>query len=227
MGYMKTLSVNRLNHWNKKLGRPKYRLRSYPSWFKPKRKTYITGKKTFNVKRTVLLSPYNLSDQRVYGALSFNLSQLPNYTEFTALFDQYRINKIKVTMYPHADNSQTPVNATNDFIPLIAFCTDTDDSTAPASVDELNQRSNVRYTKFNKPISIWIKPHVDTEIYRSAVTTGYGNIANAWIDSASSDIPHYGLKWAIMGDSETGLGANSIMKYEIVLQFYCSFRGVI
>lgn len=196
------------------------------SLYRP-RISYTKGNKPFNVKRTVLLTPYNLLDQRTYGALSFNISQLPNYTEFTALFDQYRINKIKVTLYPHANSTETPCNATNDFIPLIAFCEDTDDATTPTSVDDLNQKPNVRYSRFNKPISMWIKPHVATEVYRSTITTGYGNIANAWIDSISSDIPHYGFKWAIMGDSESGVGGNAIMKYEIVVQYYCSFRGVI
>lgn len=34
------------------------------------------------------------------GVFNFSLNDLPNYTEFTALFDQYRIDKIEIEWYP-------------------------------------------------------------------------------------------------------------------------------
>ena len=34
------------------------------------------------------------------GSFNFSLNDLPNYAEFTALFDQYRIDKIELLLYP-------------------------------------------------------------------------------------------------------------------------------
>lgn len=168
----------------------------------------------------------DVKDGRLYGALEFKLSSVAQYGDFTNLFDQYRIDKVLVTFYPLWTGKDVPNNATNAIVPIMCTATDLDDAGVPASLDYLNAKPEVQYHRTDKPFSVWIKPHVDTEIYRSAVTTGYGNAKNVWIDSLSSDIPHYGLKYAILGDGGFGIGSNGLGIMQIVVKYYVSFRRV-
>lgn len=176
--------------------------------------------------RTADVSNINVVDNLMLGAMQFTLSNVAQYTDFTNLFDQYRIDRILVQFFPTWTSKDAPVNATNSFVPTMCVAPDWDDSTVPGSLAELNAKPEVQYHRTDKPFSVWVKPHVDTEIYRTAVTTGYGNMKNAWIDSASSDIPHYGLKYAILGNGAGGVGGNNIGPLQVVVKYFLSFRRV-
>ena len=49
---------------------------------------------------------------------TFALADLPNYTEFTTLFDQYRINAVKLTFIPRLSSADSNPLATVSAIPL-------------------------------------------------------------------------------------------------------------
>lgn len=176
--------------------------------------------------RTADVTTLDVFDNLSFGALQFTLSAVAQYTDFTNLFDQYRIDKILVQFFPTWTSRDAPVSATNAMVPTMCVAPDWDDSTVPGSLAELNAKPEVQYHRTDLPFSVWVKPHVDTEIYRTAVTTGYGNMKNAWIDSASSDIPHYGLKYAIMGNGAGGVGGNRIGMMHVVVKYFLSFRRV-
>jgi hypothetical protein len=72
-------------------------------------------------------------------ALSFSLDQLPNYTDFTNLFDNYSIDMIDITVIPGVNSLQ--VFGVPDF----------DDAVAPGTVNEVLERQNctVSVVSFN------------------------------------------------------------------------------
>ena len=75
----------------------------------------ISPKDQSEANRTTGVQPRTVAIKRTYqattvgtdtgtfkaiGAYDFKLSYLPAYTDFTNLFDQYRIVKVKINLYP-------------------------------------------------------------------------------------------------------------------------------
>lgn len=151
---------------------------------------------------------------------SWNLGQIVNAGEFSSLFDHYSITCIVVKFYLKIDPSaQTPGTAS---YPRLYYCRDYDDATAPASLNELreHQHTQVRVLFPNRPISIKLRPAVLDQVYRGVGTVSYTPVWKQWIDMAQTDVPHYGLKWAI--DDFT----NTNYRVDTETTFYFKCKGV-
>lgn len=147
----------------------------------------------------------------------FQIAQIPNVSEFSNLFDRYMITHIKLKWYLTIDPSaQTAATAS---YPRLFWVPDYDDSTTPASINEIREHARCRDAVLhpNRPIIMNIKPAVLQEVYRGAVTTTYAPKWRTWLDMAVTDCPHYGLKAAI--DDFTNL--NYKLRIEGVMYFRC------
>jgi hypothetical protein len=67
-------------------------------------------------------------------AISFSLDQLPNYTDFTNLFDHYSIDRIELAAVPGVATIQ------------IASCLDLDDAVAPTGIADILERQGASVT---------------------------------------------------------------------------------
>lgn len=138
------------------------------------------------------------------GAFAFTLADVGNVSEFTSLFDQYKILGILVTVKmlnsPDAVNVPNGLSAnTGCYYPTLWYATDYDDNSV-ATVANLREYVRVKHKVLrpNSEIRIFLKPTTLEQVYRTAVTTGYAvNFNRPWLDCAQTDIPHYGLKYAI------------------------------
>lgn len=128
---------------------------------------------------------------------TFQLSDLPNATEFTSLFDQFKLTHVK--MYVHLRKDPGAQSAANAIYPRMYVVRDFTDATTPATIDELRQYSTCqcKVLEPNKRVSFNIKPALLQAAYRSAVSTAYSPVWNRWVDVAYADAPHYGIKYAI------------------------------
>lgn len=150
---------------------------------------------------------------------TYALSQLPSYTEFTALYDQYRIKKILVTWYPSSDgDTSSYVGVTN--APMFHAYRDYDDSSAPTTLADMMQRQGVFTRKFNKPISMTIAPRTLATV--SGVSGAGVGSRTQWLDCADSSLTHYGIKWAISANP----AATNTFYYNIRYKFFLEFKEV-
>jgi len=123
------------------------------------------------------------------GAIATSLSLLPTNTDFTALYDEYRI-----------------VQATsiwNPFGGLFAptwTAIDYDDSTNPASINALRQYETLMVSPSGHRFERTYTPKVAVAAYSGAFTS-FGNVQGMWIDSASTGVQYYGLKYALQADA--------------------------
>lgn len=181
--------------------RYRYKKRKYA------RKTAINrGHELHAYKRYGTTRAYNWSNPTTSldQAFSFYLSDVTNYTDFTNLYDQYRINMVvmKVRMvnvpeaYAQAGSTVTP-NSMNMY-PRIWWTLDYDDTTAE-NWTTLKQRGTAKFKHMNprKDTKIVIRPRPLIQLYNSAIDAGYATHKKCWINCANSDVPHYGLKWSI------------------------------
>lgn len=160
-----------------------------------------------------------------HNSYVFTLSNLPQGTEFTSLYDQYKIYKIKCEFYSDRDLGLYPA-ATNSWGLMFYGAVDHDDGTALSSADDYLQYQNLkmRMVKGGKFATFTFAPHVAQAAYQGAFT-GYANTGAPWIDCSSNQVQHYGLKWglepAVAGDNGTITG-----KLWIVTTMYMRFRSV-
>lgn len=146
-----------------------------------------------------IVSNNNLSEQ--YETYRFALSACLNYTAYTAMWDQYMIQKVVVTWKPirtqmvvTQNEAVAPATFTN--IPSVVYARDHDDLSPVTFAD-----TKVRYGAVEKLATrghaMKIYPATLSEVYKSAISTGYAPKFKTWLDCADSTIPHYGVRLAM------------------------------
>lgn len=199
-----------------------------------KKRTTVRRRKVFRRKRTIMDNvPHSFMRQATITQVTGNIVHAPylnaerfdgllnliNYTEFSNLYDQFMLTKVKVEFFMQVD--PTAQTATTAFYPRLYWHRDYDDSTAPASLSDVRERGNCKSAimRCDKPITIWCKPNVLQTMYHTGVTSAYAPKFDTWIDIATPGVPHYGFKYAI--DNFT----NTAYKFEIVRTFYFKCRA--
>lgn len=173
----------------------------------------------YSFQRVAQIGDVTSSTVDVFGAFSFQLDDIPNYTEFAALYDQYKITGIKLMFIPDqtVSDSTGSVLTTANFIHVVDF----DDETVPTSTNQLFEYQNVKINNFNRTVIRYFKPSMATGIYNgSAIVTG-GNRKAGWIDTSVVTIPHYGFKYAM-----TASTASRLQTFRVYAKFYIKCKNV-
>lgn len=169
---------------------------------------------------------FALSGVNVYfNGVSTTALQMPSFTEFTSLYDQYRIDYVECQFISSNTNSST--GSVNTSLPIMYIAKDYDDSNA-AAVTDLLQYSTCKYAQLgqrNNSDGIFkfsVKPNVDLAVYNGAVS-GYARSKPIFMDCASYNVPHYGVKLAFDGAAQSGATAAAdtnlimIFKYHLTM----------
>lgn len=153
--------------------------------------------KTYALKRSYklgVLASAGSTAQYQYGSMSFTLNSLPGYTEFTNLFDQYRIKKVLVQAFPfmtqESDTTTTPARN------IFHWCVDHTDVTSPAAESDVLQYDNHKTLQAFKPFNMSLTPVAATTVWQGVSSNGYAPAKPAsWIDCKSYGVQHYGIKY--------------------------------
>lgn len=175
-------------------------------------------------KRTYQGSEITINNvSSISGGWSFSLNSLPSYSEFTALFDEYRINGIAIKLVPLFTSADLNPATTALTVPNLHTVIDYDDSTDPGSLNTILQYPNRRMTRATQMHSRYFRPHVAYAVYKTALASGYGTKSRMWIDCENVDVPHYGFKYCFDGNYGTG---SQTITYKSYITMYLSCRGV-
>jgi len=122
------------------------------------------------------------------AAIRFNLSQLPSYTDFTSLFDMYRIDRIDIKFTPEYTELTDAALVSNAVNVYFNSAVDLTDSTTPASVNEVLQFQSLVSTGITKEHNrSWVPTYLDAD-----------NIpCRSFLPTSNASIRHYCLKVAI------------------------------
>ena len=131
---------------------------------------------------------FTLSGVKVYigGVLNATLP-MPNVSEFTGLYDQYRIDYVECKFSFSNNNSSN--SSPGSTLPIMYLVKDYDDSGA-AGVTDLQQYSTQTMWQLGNAHgrdgikSSKMKPNVDVALYQG-VTSGYGRGKPMFIDTSS------------------------------------------
>lgn len=159
---------------------------------------------------------------------SFALSQLPNVSDFTTLFDQYKLTGVKMTLTPAcSEGILSPLTGTAQPLGFSRVHTviDYDDSAAPTSEDQLLEYGSHKSTAPFQIHSRYIKPKILQEVYRSSLTTAYSPKSNQYLDTSYTDVPHLGMKLWISAPN-TNAGTAQSITYKVYQTMYFTCKNV-
>jgi len=153
-----------------------------------------------------------------YIGTAFASTDIVQFSSFSAVFDQYRIQEIEAWIFPVNPSAPTGAAVNRGELSTVI---DYDDSNAPSSVAQLQEYQNCitapgilgQYRRF--------KPHVATAAY-SGVFTSFANMTNQWIDCASTGVSYFALKAAITGADAAG----DALVFNLLLRIHVEFRNV-
>lgn len=182
------------------------------------KRTAFLGTSTASISAAGIATP-------IATAHTFSLAQLPGVTEFSNLFDQYKITGARLTYTPAASEGILTPQA-SAAAPLgysrVHSVIDYDDSTAPPSEDALLEYGSHKSTAPFQTHSRYLKPKILQEVYRSAISTSYAPRGNTYLDMAATDVPHYGVKvWVSAPNTFFGTAQTIAYKVYVTLYFTC------
>lgn len=182
---------------------------------------------------TTSVITFNTSSTEASLCLYFSLGDIPNVSEFSSLFDQYKLNgvmlQLKLLNVPE-NNSYPNTNYANygNFYPTIWYAPDHDDN-GTITLAQIKEFERVRHkvAKPNREMSIMLKPTPLIQMYNTALTANYGvPMRSRYLDMAKTETPHYGIK--IVFDFEgLNLGATvgQSFSYKLNAKYYFSCMG--
>lgn len=151
----------------------------------------------------------------------FQMSDLPSYTDFTNLYDRYRITGVKLQI-TYLDNNAA-VNGLS-VLPVLNYAIDYDDNSVVASESAIQEKQDCK-TKVllaNKPISIFIKnPRVQSAVLNNAGTFDAALLSKGYVNCSYPTTKHNGIKFWI---SSIYSNASSQCAIRIVPTYYLSLK---
>jgi len=156
----------------------------------------------------------DISGPPILSAYNFTVGQFSASSTLLAVFDQYRIRKVTVTLYPQVVNNFIAASVPATLVPTIIYnlntvvtAVDNDDSATPGSeAVVLAHETAISHGPFNKPITRTFVPMVAASVYQTGGFGGYSAEISPWLDSVSTAVEHYGLKLAIANGTTMAAG---------------------
>lgn len=160
----------------------------------------------------------------MFGAsMQFRLGNIQTPGDFQALYDQYRIRGVRVTIIPLSDSSTAQ---SSGFLPTLYWARDNDNAgTVPSAENILRERQDVKVMRLTGPRSIYIrnpKQVIDTTV-QGGVTLNSLN-ATGWVDCNDQNVMHNGLvMWFKNVDLRAQPGTTTAFRFECT--YYLEFRN--
>lgn len=166
--------------------------------------------------------------------MDFKFQDLSNYTEFVALFDQYRIDKVEVTfqLVGNVYNTQAPnstaANTTNWF-PKLWISKDYDGPSGTVdTLAEIKERQDVQcfILEPNKFKTVTLQPKALVQTYVTSGATGKSPKVIK-IDTAQAQVEHYGLTYVYDANGlDPGNTQDAAFKVAVERKYYFTMFGV-
>lgn len=158
----------------------------------------------------------------VAGALTYRLSDIPGASEFTSLFDQYRIKTVEVHFIP--DTNMAFLSSAQDTMArsLLFTVPDYDDSAAPTLASML-EREGTQFVPCRQMHKRKFTPRCQSAAWQLGGANGVMIAPSGqWIDCGTPDVYHYGLKYFLEAIVPTG----GHVEYRILSYVTFELRGV-
>lgn len=139
-----------------------------------------------------------------HQSYEFRLSNLINVSDFTNLYDMYKINKIQLMLEPIRTtsglvNNTGSLNYANKKVRVVH---DYNSNDVLTDEDQYLEYSNCKSYSCLRNIKITLYPKVNNKVEGNLGTDAYTSINSnkIWLNIANDNVPHFGLKVFIPED---------------------------
>lgn len=160
----------------------------------------------------------------------YNLAQLPNVSEYQALFDEYKINAIKVTFRPRYDNvasdsaaGGTPQAYAHYFIDPASTVTPSG-TYSQANLNTFLENSGVRTATLNRPFSVYFKPKVQTLASSTAATPVAAVQKGTWMKTSEPAVLYRGFHIYLQQNAMYTTNGN--ISLDMFVTYYMTFKNL-
>lgn len=162
----------------------------------------------------------------------FHLGQLTNASDFTSMFDRYRINAVSVEFIPQATNvpqgGRGAGEEQSEFSQLVVYIvpnpqgryTPTTPLTEQNALD--TQATRKRRWVNGKTLKLYTKCKQLGMVYHNSTNTDYVSIKPRLLSTQEPNTPHYGQ--SVLFVNQNG-GSMPTIPVKIITKFYLEFRG--
>lgn len=194
---------------------------------------------TLAVKRKFYLENWQPSTATTNGFwryYSFNLAQMFDVGQFQAVFDQYRINAIRVEFHPRysefAGNDTTDTvlpGVTNQAGTRLSVMVDTRSSVVPsgayssATYNSFLEQGNARTHQGNRPVTVYFRPSVSTTLGANVAGAARKRAPVMMLDASGQQVNHTGFHIFAWDPNFSGTFGQS---FDILVTYYLTFRGM-
>jgi len=172
--------------------------------------------KVYPYEEVVELATIQSNNVPVYGSMLFTLSDLAGAVILSGLYDSYRITRVTVNFLPVGCQEVVSSYAVaGQSVPILYTAIDSNDATAPASLNEITKYSTLKSVIATKSQERTFTPRHLTMIYNGALSTAYVlGSPKSWISTGNSVVPHYGIKYVLTPDP----GASLINRFNFMVR---------
>jgi hypothetical protein len=159
----------------------------------------------------------------VFGQFSVTLANTfaANLSALQALFDQYRINAVEVTIVPSQNLSGGAATYTTN--PNLFTVLDFDDGTSLGSVANAQGYATCIESEPYEKARRCFRPRIQMVTGTSASLQGAANVVAPWLDCAYSGTVHYGMK--AVCDLDGNLASGYHATWDLRARVHASFRS--
>lgn len=180
-----------------------------------------SGSTVYNFKRKVFLQDWAVvGATQTATAVQFALSDLPGYTDFTSLYDMYRIDKVEFKLIPkYTEVGLVGGSANNSNLQQIHSVIDYDDAVAPTTISQLCQYQSHKMTRGNRVHKRTVVPKIQATVSSLSALPK----AKQWIDCDQTSVYHRGIKLIIPAAGQSG----TTVYYDLEMTQHLSFKNVL
>lgn len=172
----------------------------------------------FVVQGKFLALSFTLLNFNVWGS-GINLgTPLPNSSDFTNLYDTWRLDKVELTLITAATG--TGVADTKHIMPVMWVVNDYDDRIPPSVPNQMLEADGLRIIDFSNGHVQKHTVYPRVSVSGSAMESAKG----AWFDCQNSATEYVGVK--IYYDTLGNTTLYDIGQFEIIAKYHLSFKGV-
>ncbi len=136
---------------------------------------------------------FSLNNILLNGTSSGTFStSVPNASEFVNLFDRFRIREVEITIVPSASVALSQSVAIGAYqttvLPIVQWAHDYDDYSPPTSSNDLCQRNDVKFLRFDDITKLKCKPRLSSVvgIVGGVSTAGVAQSREEWCSTSSN-----------------------------------------
>lgn len=166
----------------------------------------------YPVKRTYLAATLTTATTFQDGLLQFELRYLPDFAEFTALYDQYRVDKLVFKFIPSANTNVSGL-LVEQLLPYVTAI-DFDGGSVGLTLAQLISYESAQFTSPYEKKTITVQPRAELLTLDGAAATVSASMApsTSWWDCSNTAVSFFGVRYGIQAHPSMPGGYGGVMQ---------------